>query len=308
MKRDKNGCLILDELKVVNNFLEGRKPKLWLTDGENLFLFKMGAMNYENYAELIASEIAKQCGIETALYDLATYKGVIGVVTPNFLKKNDVIISGEEILNDGAKIAQRNNLNIKIENTLESIVTSLNLRYAFTNIDEFINSLICMWCFDLLISESDRNRNNWSIISNSSGIKLAPIYDCSTMAFLNNDISSYMTGAHSYSTLLNLLDSLKLGLHYRSDLKNSTILSEFAILCQENIEYVERIMRKIMEVDVRKAIISIEERHNINKQGTEEFKIPNIVSFWVEKLVELRKKDMINIFYQEKEKIKSKKR
>lgn len=40
-ERDENGCLILDELKVVNNFLEGRKPKLWLTDGENLFLFKM---------------------------------------------------------------------------------------------------------------------------------------------------------------------------------------------------------------------------------------------------------------------------
>ena len=282
MKRDENGCLILDELKVVNNFLEGRKPKLWLTDGENLFLFKMGATNYENYAELIASEIAKQCGIETALYDLAIYKGVIGVVTPNFLKQNDVIISGEEVLNDGAKIARRNNINVKIENTLDSIVTSLNLRYAFTN--------------------------NRSIISNNLGIKLAPIYDCSTMAFLNNDISSYITRIHSYSTLLNLLDSLKLSLHYRLDLKDSTILEEFAALCQENIEYVEKIMKKIMEVDVQKAIVSIEKRHNIGKQGIEEFKIPSIVSFWVEKLIELRKKDMLNIFIQEKEKINIKKR
>ncbi len=308
MKRDENGCLILDELKVVNNFLEGRKPKLWLTDGENLFLFKMGATNYENYAELIASEIAKQCGIETALYDLAIYKGVIGVVTPNFLKQNDVIISGEEVLNDGAKIARRNNINVKIENTLDSIVTSLNLRYAFTNIDEVIYSLICIWCFDILISESDRNKNNWSIISNNLGIKLAPIYDCSTMAFLNNDISSYITRIHSYSTLLNLLDSLKLSLHYRLDLKDSTILEEFAALCQENIEYVEKIMKKIMEVDVQKAIVSIEKRHNIGKQGIEEFKIPSIVSFWVEKLIELRKKDMLNIFIQEKEKINIKKR
>ena len=71
MKRDNEGRIILDDLKIVNNYVEGRKPKIWLSDGKNLYLFKTHAINYENYAELIASELAKQCGLNTASYDLA---------------------------------------------------------------------------------------------------------------------------------------------------------------------------------------------------------------------------------------------
>ena len=66
MIRDNEGRIILDNLKEVDYYTEGRKPKIWLSDGQNLYLFKMHAMNYENYAELIASELAKQCGLETA--------------------------------------------------------------------------------------------------------------------------------------------------------------------------------------------------------------------------------------------------
>ena len=37
-----------------------------------------------------------------------------GNITPSFLKENDIIISGEEILSDGTKIAKRNNLGITL--------------------------------------------------------------------------------------------------------------------------------------------------------------------------------------------------
>ena len=295
MIRDNEGRLILDNLKVVENYIEGRKPKVWLSDGKKLYLFKMHAMNYENYAELIASELAKQCGFQTATYDLAIYKGQTGIVTPNFLNPYDIIISGEEILNDANKIAKRNNLEINLNNSLDSIVIALNLRYSFTNTNEIIESLICMWCFDILISESDRNVNNWSIISNKSGIKLAPIYDCSTMAFLNNDISSYVNRLYSYNTILNMLDSLKLSMHYRKDLENSSIFTQFEALCRENIEFVKPIIEKLIKTNVGDAIKSIEERHNKDKIGDKPFEIPAIVGIWTEKIIELRKKDMLNI-------------
>ena len=295
MQRDNEGRIILDNLKIVDNYTEGRKPKIWLSDGQNLFLFKINAMNYENYAELIASELAQQCGLETAHYDLAIYKGKTGIVTPNFLKPNDIIISGEEILNDGTKIARQNNFKITLDNSLESIVIALNLRYGFTNIDEIINSLISMWCFDLLISESDRNMRNWSIISNKEGIKLAPIYDCSTMAFLNNDISSYMNRLYSYNTLLSMLDSLKLSMHYRKGSSDETLFTEFETLCRQNLAFVENVMPKLLQIDVEQAIKNIEKRHSTNKLGDKEFEIPALIGIWVNKIVELRKKDMLNI-------------
>ncbi len=304
MKRDNEGRIILDDLKIVNNYVEGRKPKIWLSDGKNLYLFKTHAINYENYAELIASELAKQCGLNTASYDLAIYKGKTGIVTPNFLQPYDIIISGEEVLNDGNRIAQRNNLKMNLSNSLDNIVTALNLRYAFTNIDEIIYSLISMWCFDLLISESDRNPQNWSIINNKNGIKLAPIYDCSTMAFLNNDISSYLNRLYSHSTILNMLDSLKLSMHYRKELSDSSTLLEFSTLCKENIEFVEPILQRLMQINVEAAIKNIEERHNLNKMGDKKFEIPAIVTIWVSKIIELRKKDMLNIFNQERKNIK----
>ena len=307
MIRDNEGRIILDNLKEVDYYTEGRKPKIWLSDGQNLYLFKMHAMNYENYAELIASELAKQCGLETATYDLAIYKGKTGIVTPSFLKENDIIISGEEILSDGTKIAKRNNLGITLTNSLDSIVIALNLRYSFTNIDEIVYSLLCMWCFDFLISESDRNVNNWSIISNKNGIKLAPIYDCSTMAFLNNDISSYMNRLYSYNSILNMLDSLKITLHYCKELTDAPLLVGFEELCKQDFIYEKPIIEKLMNMNVGEAIKSIEERHNKNKLGDKVFEIPALVGIWVEKVIELRKKDMMNTLNKvinEKKKLK----
>ena len=295
MIRDNEGRIILDNLKLVDNYVEGRKPKVWLTDGVKLYLFKMHAINYENYAELIASELAKQCDLSTATYDLAIYKGQTGIVTTSFLKSNEIIISGEEILSDGIKLAKRNNLGMTLDNSLDNIVTALNLRYSFTNINEIIYSLISMWCFDILISESDRNSRNWSIISNKSGIKLAPIYDCSTMAFLNNDISSYIKGMHSYSTILNMLDSLKLSMHYRGELSDESIFVEFEALCKQNLEYVCPIIENLLKINVDEAIKAIEKRHNLNKLGDKEFEIPPMINIWVSKIIELRKKYMINI-------------
>lgn len=170
MKRDNEGRIILDNFKKIDDYVEGRKRKQWLISteegNETKYLFKYDSINYELYSELIASELAKQIGLEAANYDLATLNGINGLLTQSFLRQGDILVSGREVLADGAKIAKVNNLGTTIGlNSLDSIVTSLSLRYNFTNINEIITDLLKMWCLDLLILESDRNETNWSIIS-----------------------------------------------------------------------------------------------------------------------------------------------
>lgn len=309
MKRDNEGRIILDNFYKQDKYIEGRKDKIWLSDGKDLYLFKTGAINYEVYAELISSELAKQAGLEAATYDLAIYKGETGVVTKSFLKKGDLIVSGADILKDGEKLAKINNIDIPMGyNALDCIISSLNLRYSFINIEEIVTSLIKLWCFDILISESDRNSTNWGIISNREGIKIAPVYDSSTMAFLNNDISTYMNRMYSYDTLIRLLDAIKISMSYKKELENKSILEQFSMLCQENLVFVENIMDSLLQIDVDLAIKNIEERHNSNKSGDKIFEIPPAIGIWISKIIEFRKKDLLGIMNHEKSKIEKQKR
>ncbi len=313
MKRDNEGRIILDNFKKIDDYVEGRKRKQWLISteegNETKYLFKYDSINYELYSELIASELAKQIGLEAANYDLATLNGINGLLTQSFLRQGDILVSGREVLADGAKIAKVNNLGTTIGlNSLDSIVTSLSLRYNFTNINEIITDLLKMWCLDLLILESDRNETNWSIISNPHGIRLAPIYDSSNMCFLNNDISSYINSFRSYDAISSLIDSTKFNMAYRSELANESSLVQFSMLCQENMPFVESVIPLFEQINVDKAIEAIEKRHNENKEGDKPFEIPPIVSIWVSKIIEFRKKDLLGIYNYEKRKIEEKRR
>jgi hypothetical protein len=123
MKRDSFGRIILDDYEELNHNIIGRKEKVWLKKDDNKYLFKCGASNYEIYAELIAEQLALQCGFETASYDIATYQGKTGVVTPSFLKFGDIIISGDKYLANARDIAMQNNIKLDLTyNTIENII------------------------------------------------------------------------------------------------------------------------------------------------------------------------------------------
>ena len=98
MKRDNEGRIILDNFKKIDDYVEGRKRKQWLISteegNETKYLFKYDSINYELYSELIASELAKQIGLEAANYDLATLNGINGLLTQSFLRQGDILVSG----------------------------------------------------------------------------------------------------------------------------------------------------------------------------------------------------------------------
>ena len=76
-----------------------RTNKFWFNNYE--YMYKdVYQLTYEDYAEMIASKIADQLGLECAKYDLAIFNGNRGVITENLIKdnENEEMLSGTEII------------------------------------------------------------------------------------------------------------------------------------------------------------------------------------------------------------------
>lgn len=296
MKRDSFGRVLLDDFKVIDNNIIGRKEKTWLLKDGKKYLFKCGASNYEIYAELIASELAKQCGFETAEYDLAVHNGKTGVVTPSFLKFGDIIISGDKYLSNAQDIAIQNNINLRFENnSIENIMNAVAFQDPNSDISELMLALMKIFCFDIAILECDRNKTNWSIIRDKNGeIRMAPIYDCSTMARMNTDIESLVNSLKSPGQIYNITDEIQFDLKITND-SNENFFDEFSKLCDMFLEHVQIVMEGIEKIDTDLAIESVEQKINTDLKQ-DKFEIPYVVKIWLRKSIMSRKQDLINIY------------
>lgn len=102
--------------------LEGAREKFWCESVDGDFLYKkIVQVSYEDYAEIIASEIANMIGLPCAEYDFAISDGKYGVISFDFVGENEELISGKEILE------QVNQLHIlPIRNLCNKYVTFIN--------------------------------------------------------------------------------------------------------------------------------------------------------------------------------------
>ncbi len=91
----KNGTIFDTEIYNV-----GSRNKMWFNNSSYMFK-EIWNDSYEDYAELIASELAKEFGIPSAYYDLAIYQGKNGVITKNFVNEDigEELIIGKDIVN-----------------------------------------------------------------------------------------------------------------------------------------------------------------------------------------------------------------
>lgn len=91
-----NGIIHKSEIE-----LEGARNKFWFNDCKYMFK-EIFEGSYEDYAELISSELAKEFGIECSTYDLAICDGKLGVITKNFVNEDlgEELISGTVIINE----------------------------------------------------------------------------------------------------------------------------------------------------------------------------------------------------------------
>jgi hypothetical protein len=78
----------------------GTKAKFWFraADGTRT-LFKEGYPDSgEHWAEKVACEVARNLGLPHAEYELATWNGRVGVVSPTVVPKGGRLIHGNELL------------------------------------------------------------------------------------------------------------------------------------------------------------------------------------------------------------------
>ena len=141
--------------------------------------------------------------------------------------------------------------------------------------------------------ESDRNSTNWSLIQSKTSFRLSPIYDTSTMAMLNNNIDDLLldikrNGVYKYT------DEIENQFTFHRNEKNNEFLESFANFCRDYVGQATRVMKMLNNLNAYNAIDKVEKR--IQEGAKNPIEIPYNLKFWVNKLIESRYLDMINIY------------
>ena len=276
--------------KLDTQIVIGRKPKYRFLKNKKISIFKYGAINYEIYAELIAEEIGAQMGIEMAHYDYAKYNNIFGVLTPNFLSTTDELIVSSYSINENAqKICDENSIYTNLKgNTIPNIVQAASIYDDRIDSENLTFELLKRWVFYGLIMESDKNNTNISFIkSSNSPLRLSPDYDNSTMARMNEDIGGFIEGMRHGHPIYNYTDGIKCVLKLYENTQDE-FLPNFQIFVQKYPEYSKDIMKSVNIVDVSSAVEAVEYLNDIE--------IPWNVKYWLEKAINSRREDMINIY------------
>lgn len=167
---------------------QGTKSKFWYSGENRSFLFKEGKIHGENWAEIIASELARLLELPSAYYLPAVNGEKRGVSTETFINEdnNERLIFANELFSRlhsdyethktwkqkeyelGTAFVILEKLSIsKFELTCECN------KYGLSPVEQFVGYLI----FDCLIANQDRHHENWGLIKKQDGLILAPSYD-----------------------------------------------------------------------------------------------------------------------------------
>jgi hypothetical protein len=167
----------------------GTKEKFWYDHPDmGRCLFKKARPNTgEDWAEKIASELCDLLGLPHANYELATFNGENGIISPSFLQREwekGTLITGREILTQKLPDypqESKDHSQHTIDNVCNAIeTTSLSLPIDWippeginTALDTFVGYLL----LDTWIGNSDRHHDNWGFIDVKDIMYLSPTYD-----------------------------------------------------------------------------------------------------------------------------------
>ena len=116
--------------------------------------------------EVLCCELAKQIGVETAIYEPARVNGQNGVITYNVCGENETLINLIKYF-DSQK------------HSIKSIMESLDAKKIKYDKQKMFFDLYKMMVFDLLTFQEDRHNNNMHFIVNNSdnSIRFSPLLD-----------------------------------------------------------------------------------------------------------------------------------
>ncbi|MBI1422100.1 MAG: phosphatidylinositol kinase [Gammaproteobacteria bacterium] len=173
----------------------GTKAKFWYRDdNNNSMLFKQGRPGTgENWSEKVCCEICKKLNLPHAEYNFAAYRGVIGVITPNFVPENCRLILGNELLSKFVEGYDTTQTYSTSQHTLRRVIALLKLLSSAPNrfalhepidwvmphqVGNVIGIFVGYLLLDALVGNQDRHHENWGIITSpESGLTLTPTFD-----------------------------------------------------------------------------------------------------------------------------------
>ena len=239
----------------------------------NTYYFKE-APNRELVMELISKSIAFILGIPYLDESIAILNDKYGLLSKSYLKDGDKSYNlqslmqnyfyennDEEELLDYKKLASLNNL--------EDIWFALEDRYEDNDIvKKLMEGITNIFMFDLLLKESDRTLKNIEIIENGTEIKLAPLYDTSSIF---SDTNTKL-GIDEEDYLKNDIDKLNKFLEYSDNSSKEKFYSYLETLdsigIEKIIEETEKENNLIISNDLKGELIAkFNERISIFKDN-----------------------------------------
>lgn len=228
LKRYNSGFINLDSLLNISfsqieksnhvHYLNKEHYIIEFENNNNKLIYKMQNSIKRCYNELLAYQLASFYNINCAFYDLATLDGTIGVLTINYKKAGVTYCSFTDLMADfGIDV---NELVFSIQSNLENIWAILEKKFRdYANkeyiVKNLLDELIKIYCFDILICNSDRHLNNLELAEDKINNKynIAPIFDHTLSLELGENVYSnigvkYGTGKglSHYSVLKDFLE------------------------------------------------------------------------------------------------------
>ena len=229
--------------------------------------------NRELVMEMISKSIAFLLGIPYLKESIAILNDKYGLLSKSYLKDDDKSYNlhnlmqnyfyenNDDELLDYRKLASLNNL--------EDIWFALEDRYEDNDIvKKLMEGITNIFMFDLLLKESDRTLKNIEIIENGTEIKLAPLYDTSSIF---SDTNTKL-GIDEEDYLKNDIDKLNKFLEYSDNSSKEKFYSYLETLdsigIEKIIEETEKENNLIISNDLKGELIAkFNERISIFKDN-----------------------------------------
>ena len=165
----------------------GTKAKFWFQDDSKArYLFKVGRPDTgDDWSEKVACELCELLGIPHARYELATYKGERGVISPTFVPDGGRLVHGNELLARIEKYPAKQFFRVR-EHTLSRVTAMLTHQginvpvgcESFPGVETAFDFFIGYLMLDTWIANQDRHHENWGLlVAPPQGVHLAPSYD-----------------------------------------------------------------------------------------------------------------------------------
>ena len=251
---------IINKDQIIPNFKGSHNIYNFKIDND-IYYFKE-APNRELVMELISKSIAFILGIPYLDESIAILNDKYGLLSKSYLKDGDKSYNlqslmqnyfyennDEEELLDYKKLASLNNL--------EDIWFALEDRYEDNDIvKKLMEGITNIFMFDLLLRESDRTLKNIEIIENGTDIKLAPLYDTSSIF---SDTNTKL-GIDEEDYLKNDIDKLNKFLEYSDNSSKEKFYSYLETLdsigIEKIIEETEKENNLIISNDLKDELIA----------------------------------------------------